>query len=89
MRVGFTVTRKVGNAVTRNRIKRRLRAAVREASADCPCDLAGRDVALIARTEAAAAPFDQLVREVRRTVARALQPPPKRLGRKGRGAASS
>jgi ribonuclease P protein component len=28
--VGFTVTKKVGNAVVRNRIKRRLRAAVRE-----------------------------------------------------------
>ena len=27
-RVGFTVTRKIGNAVVRNRIRRRLRAAV-------------------------------------------------------------
>lgn len=31
-RIGFTVTRKLGNAVTRNRIKRRLKAAVRVAS---------------------------------------------------------
>ena len=30
MRVGFTVTRKVGNAVTRNRMKRRFRALARE-----------------------------------------------------------
>lgn len=29
-RVGFTVTKKVGNAVIRNRVKRRLRAAARE-----------------------------------------------------------
>ncbi|UVO53038.1 ribonuclease P protein component [Sphingomonas sp. SUN039] len=31
MRVGFTVTKKIGNAVVRNRMKRRLRALSREA----------------------------------------------------------
>lgn len=30
VRVGFTVTKKVGNAVVRNRVKRRLRAVVRD-----------------------------------------------------------
>jgi len=30
MRVGYTVTKKVGNAVVRNRMKRRLRALARE-----------------------------------------------------------
>jgi ribonuclease P protein component len=30
MRVGFTVTRKIGNAVVRNRMKRRFRALSRE-----------------------------------------------------------
>ncbi len=30
MRVGFTVTRKVGNAVVRNRVKRRLKEAARQ-----------------------------------------------------------
>ena len=33
-RVGFTVTRKVGNAVIRNRVRRRLREAARIALAD-------------------------------------------------------
>ncbi|MEX6724595.1 ribonuclease P protein component [Parapedomonas caeni] len=32
-RVGFTVTKRVGNAVVRNRLKRRLRALAREALA--------------------------------------------------------
>lgn len=30
MRIGFTVTKKIGNAVVRNRMKRRLRALSRE-----------------------------------------------------------
>lgn len=30
IRVGFTVTRKIGNSVVRNRMKRRLRALARE-----------------------------------------------------------
>src|SRR4029453_3055663 len=34
VRVGFTVTKKIGNAVVRNRMKRRLRALVRETIPD-------------------------------------------------------
>ena len=30
MRIGFTVTKKIGNAVVRNRMKRRLRALARD-----------------------------------------------------------
>jgi ribonuclease P protein component len=33
MRVGFTVTKKIGNAVVRNRMKRRFRALARESIA--------------------------------------------------------
>jgi len=62
-RVGFTVTRKNGNSVMRNRIKRRLREAVRTAAAD---DLAvGTDYVIVARPETIAVRFDRLVAELR------------------------
>jgi ribonuclease P protein component len=49
-RVGFTVSRKVGGAVERNRVRRRLRDIVRRASAD---ELrSGRDYVLIGRRPA-------------------------------------
>ena len=35
-RVGFTVSKKVGNAVERNRVRRRLREIVRRSAADRP-----------------------------------------------------
>lgn len=59
LRVGFTVTKKVGNAVERNRIKRRFREAVRriEPIGDLDCC----DAVMIARREALAEPFDALV----------------------------
>ena len=47
MRVGFTVTKKIGNAVVRNRMKRRLRALAREL---LPAGgIAGADHVLIGR----------------------------------------
>ena len=41
MRAGFTVTKKIGNAVVRNRMKRRFRALAREVMPNrghCGCD---------------------------------------------------
>ncbi len=57
-RVGFTVTKKVGNAVVRNRAKRRLRAA---ADALMPNHAApGHDYVLIGRDATGARPWPLL-----------------------------
>ena len=50
MRVGFTVSRQVGNAVERNRVRRRLREMVRLATAGSLH--AGHDYVLIGRRAA-------------------------------------
>ena len=50
VRVGFTASKKIGNAVLRNRAKRRLRALVREILP--PLARAGWDYVLVARPEA-------------------------------------
>jgi ribonuclease P protein component len=56
--LGFTVTRKVGGAVTRNRARRRLRAA---ADAVMPAHAApGRDYVLIGRAGTIRRPFEAL-----------------------------
>lgn len=49
-RIGYTVTKKIGNAVTRNRIKRRFRAMVHHVLTDH--GLPGADHVLIGRGEA-------------------------------------
>ena len=59
IRVGFTCTKKVGNAVARNRAKRRLREAARMVLPEHGRD--GWDYVLIGRAEATAArPFEDL-----------------------------
>jgi ribonuclease P protein component len=59
VRVGFTVSRKVGNAVERNRVRRRLREVVRLAG---PAHLArGHDYVLVGRRSALALPFARIM----------------------------
>jgi ribonuclease P protein component len=62
-RVGFTVSKKVGNAVARNRVRRRLRALVGRTVPDGMCP--GRDYVLIGRAAAITLPFAQLSEDFR------------------------
>jgi ribonuclease P protein component len=67
-RVGFTVTKQTGNAVERNRIRRRLRAA---AQAVVPqAGQAGFDYVLVARRPALTARYDALTADLTRALAR-------------------
>lgn len=67
-RVGLTVTKKLGGAVTRNRIRRRLRAAVREVFPVAA--RRGADYVLIARPAAYDRNFDALLDDMRRALLR-------------------
>ncbi len=68
-RLGFTVTRKIGNAVVRNRARRRLKEAARLVLADG--GLAGVDLVLVGREATRTRPFAALQEDLRRALARA------------------
>lgn len=71
-RVGFTVSKKIGNAVVRNRVRRRLRAAV---SALDPAQMrSGYDYVVIARTGAADRTYKDLKAELEQALQRVHQP---------------
>ena len=61
LKVGFSVSRKTGNAVTRNRVKRRLRECFRPWLGDVKTGL----YVFVARPSAAEAAFEELKRDVR------------------------
>ena len=67
-RVGFTVSKKVGNAVERNRVRRRLREIVRLAPAGHL--QAGHDYVLIGRRAALSLPFEQMTQDFERALRR-------------------
>ncbi|MXP15533.1 ribonuclease P protein component [Altererythrobacter confluentis] len=82
-RYGITVTKKIGNAVVRNRMKRRFRALLRDA---LPArGLADHDLVLIGREGGVERDFGDLHRELARALEKAAlgqgDPPRSRSGR--------
>ena len=63
MRVGFTVTRKIGGAVVRNRMKRRFRALAREILSQQ--GFAGSDHVMIGRARGIERDFSLMRSELR------------------------
>ena len=65
---GFSVSKKVGNAVVRNRVRRRLREAARALGTELP---RGFRAVIVARPRAAAAGYQDLALSLRRALERA------------------
>src|SRR5262245_36733844 len=68
VRVGFTVSRKVGNAVVRNRVRRRLKEMVRLAPSERMKP--GHDYVLIGRRASLDVPFGRLAEDFGRALER-------------------
>jgi ribonuclease P protein component len=66
-RAGFSVSKRVGGAVQRNRVKRRLRSLIRLQLAALP---RGYDVIITARSGAAEAAYDDLAADLRSLLTR-------------------
>ena len=71
LRVGFTVSRKVGNAVKRNRARRRLRAVVDEVMPEL--GRPGHDYVVIGRGSTLTRDFEDLKSDLRVSIARATK----------------
>ena len=66
--VGFTATKKIGNAVVRNRCKRRMRALAREFLPQY--GKPGHDYVFIARAKTAQTPWKNLQKDVKKALLR-------------------
>lgn len=72
VRVGFTATKKLGGAVVRNRVKRRLRAAAARVMPERAQP--GHDYVLIGRSGTAARPFKLLIEDLKGALRRVHRP---------------
>jgi ribonuclease P protein component len=68
VRIGFSVSKRVGNAVQRNRAKRRMRASV---TPFVPCMKGGMNVIFVAKPEVLNAPFSDLTAQMESLIRRA------------------
>lgn len=79
-RFGFTVTKKLGGAVDRNRIRRRLKAAIDELAPRLA--LPGHDYVLIARAAARERAFTDVKKDLERAFQRVHHPAAAQVRRK-------
>ncbi len=73
IRFGFTITKKIGKAHERNRMRRRLSHALR--SVAVPLTLETWDCVIVARRPAHDCPFDDLVRDIEAALQRLARAP--------------
>ena len=71
MRVGYTVTKKVGNAVIRNRVKRRFRELARQLLPQA--GVAGADHVIIGRNSAVERDFGKLRSDLAKALAKVAE----------------
>ena len=70
VRVGYTATKKIGNAVARNRARRRLRAALHEVLGRGADQARAFDLVLVARQGTIDRPFGELLTDLRKALKR-------------------
>jgi ribonuclease P protein component len=83
IRIGFTVSRQVGNAVVRNRVRRRLREIVRlSAAAEAAALRPGHDYVVIGRRAALTVPFGEMMQDLGKALIRVHAADAKAIGKR-------